>query len=82
MVNHLLLPWQRFQVHEPFVSPEFSLLSSYLSRGLGGWTPWEDETQRRGSQVHQEGHGEFLDGGCLDVVMCERQLLVEIDPRE
>ena len=39
MVNHLVLPWQRFQVHEPFVSPEFSLLSSYLSRGLGGWTP-------------------------------------------
>ena len=31
MVNHLVLPWQRFQVHEPFVSPEFSLLSSYLS---------------------------------------------------
>ena len=82
MVNHLVLPWHTFQAHEPFVSPEFCLLSGYLSWVHGGRTPWEDKPQRSGLQVHQEGHGVFLDEGCLDVVMCECQLLVEIDWRE
>lgn len=49
--------------------------------GLGGWAPREDKPQRRGSQVYQEGDGAFLDGGCLEAVMCDHHLLVETDQR-
>lgn len=50
--------------------------------GLGGWAPREDKPQWRGSHVYQEGDGAFLDGGCLEAVMCAHHLLVETDQRE